>query len=205
MVQKIQELYQQAGFPEYCYQSLLIDGNTASELISHPKIKGVTFTGSEKVGKLVAKRAASLAKKTVLELGSNDAFLILDDADIELAAAACVKGRVVNNGETCVSAKRFIVTEKNYQAFKKVFSQAMNKLKMGDPNAEDSDLGPMARKDLRDKLHDQVTQSIAAGATIVCGCEIPKGKGFFYPPSILENVRANMPAYDDELFGLWRH
>jgi succinate-semialdehyde dehydrogenase/glutarate-semialdehyde dehydrogenase len=201
MAQKIQMLYEKAGFPKYAYQSLLIDGETASKLISHDGIKGVTFTGSDDIGKLVAEEAAKRVKKTVLELGSNDAYMILDDADIALAVAACVKGRVINNGETCVAAKRFIVTAKNYEQFKQGFKQAMMKLKSGDPRAEDTDLGPMARKDLREKLHDQVSQSIAAGATVVCGCEIPEGKGYFYPASILENVKPNMPAYDDELFG----
>lgn len=200
MAQKIQTLYEKAGFPKYAYQSLLIDGETASKLISHDDIKGVTFTGSNDIGKLVAEAAAKRVKKTVLELGSNDAYIILDDADIVLAVAACVKGRLINNGETCVAAKRFIVTAKNYEQFKQGFKQAMMKLKSGDPRAEDTDLGPMTRKDLREKLHDQVSQSIAAGATVVCGCEIPEGKGYFYPASILENVKLNMPAYDDELF-----
>lgn len=201
MAQKIQELYEQAGFPKYVYQSLLIDGETASKLISHDGIKGVTFTGSDEIGKSVAEAAAKLSKKTVLELGSNDAYLVLDDADIPLAVEACVKGRVINNGETCVSAKRFVVTEKNYEEFKQRFKKAMIQLKSGDPRAEDTDLGPMARKDLREKLHEQVTESIKKGASIVCGCEIPKGKGFFYPASILESVTPGMPAYDDELFG----
>lgn len=201
MAKKIEEMFVSAGFPQYCYQSLLIDGETASKLISHPKVQGVTFTGSDKVGKSVAEAAAKLAKKTVLELGSNDAYLVLDDADIELAVKTSVKGRIINNGETCVSAKRFIVTEKNYAAFKKGFASAMTSLTMGDPNNDDTDLGPMARSDLRDKLHQQVTESIEAGATIVCGCEMPEGTGFFYPASILENVSPEMPAYDDELFG----
>ncbi|GAA0819342.1 NAD-dependent succinate-semialdehyde dehydrogenase [Colwellia asteriadis] len=201
MAQKIHSLYEQAGFPKYAYQSLLVDGETASKLISHDGIKGVTFTGSDNVGKMVAEEAAKRSKKTVLELGSNDAYLVLDDADIALAIETCVKARIINNGETCVSAKRFIVTEKNYDEFKLGFKQAMMQIKMGDPRAEDTHLGPMARKDLREKLHDQVKKSIAAGATIVCGCEMPDGKGFFYPPSILENVSPNMPAYDDELFG----
>ena len=165
------------------------------------KVKGITFTGSDKVGKSVAENAAKLAKKTVLELGSNDAYLVLDDADIELAVETCVKGRIVNNGETCVAAKRFIVTEKNYDAFKTAFSGAMSKLKMGDPNDEDTDLGPMARSDLRDKIHQQVTESINAGATLVCGGKIPDRTGYFYPPSVLEHVKPGMPAYDDELFG----
>lgn len=201
MARKIEYMYLEAGFPQYCYQSLLVDGDTASALIKHPKVQGVTFTGSDKVGTAVAEAAAKLAKKTVLELGSNDAFLVLDDADIELATQMCVKGRIINNGETCVSAKRFIVTDKNYDAFKHSFAKAMSALTVGDPNNDDTDLGPMARGDLRDKLHEQVTQSIKAGATVVCGCEIPEGKGFFYPPSILENVKPDMPAYDDELFG----
>ena len=201
MAKRIQELYIEAGFPENCYQSLIIDGETASSLIAHPKVKGVTFTGSDNVGKTVAATAAKLAKKTVLELGSNDAFLVLDDADVQLAAKTCVTGRMINNGETCVSAKRFIVTEKNYTAFKTAFVNGLANVVMGDPNNNDTDLGPMARQDLREKLHEQVTQSIQAGATVVCGCEIPKQKGFFYPPSILENVGPGMPAYEDELFG----
>ncbi|MFT2089902.1 NAD-dependent succinate-semialdehyde dehydrogenase [Paraglaciecola sp. 2405UD69-4] len=201
MALKIQELFEAAGFPRYVYQSLLIDGETASKLIEHDAIKGVTFTGSDAIGKKVAEQAAKRSKKTVLELGSNDAYLVLDDADIELAVKTCVKARVINNGETCVSAKRFIVTEKNYDNFKQGITQAMMALKLGDPKAEDTDLGPMARKDLRETLHEQVTESIKSGATVVCGCEIPKGKGYFYPASILENVTPGMPAYDDELFG----
>ncbi len=201
MALKIQSLYEQAGFPKYAYQSLLIDGETASKLISHDHVRGVTFTGSDQIGKSVAEEAAKHTKKTVLELGSNDAYIVLDDADIPTAIEACVKGRIINNGETCVSAKRFIVTEKNYDAFKQGFKQAMMQLKLGDPRADDTDLGPLARKDLRETLHKQVTDSIDAGATVVWGCEIPEGKGYFYPASILENVKPNMPAYDDELFG----
>jgi len=201
MAEKIQSLYEEAGFPKNAYQSLLIDGKTASALISHQAIKGVTFTGSDKVGKKVAEEAAKRSKKTVLELGSNDAYIVLDDADIQLAIETCVLGRVVNNGQTCVSAKRFIVTESNYDKFKDGFTKAMSQLKTGDPEAEDTDIGPMARKDLREKLHQQVTESIENGASVVCGCEIPEGKGYFYPASILENVTPGMPAYDDELFG----
>lgn len=201
MAEKIQEMYEEAGFPENCYQSLLIDGETASALISHSKISGVTFTGSDKIGKSVAEEAAKYAKKTVLELGSNDAYMVFDDADIPSAVEACVKGRVINNGETCVSAKRFVVTEKNYDTFKNAFASAMSDLTVGDPNEQSTDLGPMAREDLRDELHEQVVESVKAGATVLVGCEIPVKKGFFYPASILENVKPGMPAYDDELFG----
>ncbi|WJG09949.1 NAD-dependent succinate-semialdehyde dehydrogenase [Aliiglaciecola sp. LCG003] len=201
MSQLIQNLYEKAGFPKYCYQSLLLDGKTVNELISNKHIRGVTFTGSNEIGKKVAETAAIHSKKTVLELGSNDAFMVLDDADLATAVEACVKGRMINNGETCVSAKRFIVTEKNYDAFKQKFVEAIKAMKMGDPNDKDTDLGPMAREDLRDELHEQVTTSIEAGASAVVGCEIPDRQGYFYPPSLLENVKPGMPAYDDELFG----
>ena len=159
MAKKIQEMYETAGFPKGAYQSVLIDGETASELIKHPKVRGVSFTGSDGVGKKVGASAAENVKKSVLELGSNDAYVVLDDADLNVAVEACVMGRVINNGETCVSAKRFIVTEKNYDAFKEAFVDAMKEIKMGDPNLDDTDLGPMAREDLRDKLHNQVTES----------------------------------------------
>lgn len=201
MSKMIEHLYKMAGFPEYCYQSLMLDGETANQLIANEHIRGVTFTGSDEIGKKVAAEAAKYAKKTVLELGSNDAFLVLEDADLDIAVEACVKGRMINNGETCVSAKRFIVTEKNYDVFKEKFVEALKAMKMGDPNMDDTDLGPMARKDLRDELHEQVQISIRAGAKAVLGCEIPDMEGFFYPPSILENVAPGMPAYDDELFG----
>ncbi|MBT0586524.1 NAD-dependent succinate-semialdehyde dehydrogenase [Alteromonas oceanisediminis] len=201
MSQMIETLYRKAGFPEHCYQSLLLDGETVNDLIANQYIRGVTFTGSDEIGKKVGAEAARYAKKSVLELGSNDAFMVLDDADIALAVEACVKGRMINNGETCVSAKRFIVTRKNYAAFKQQFVAALEDMKMGDPTAEDTDLGPMAREDLRDELHEQVTQSIQKGAVNVIGCEVPERTGFFYPPSILENVKPGMPAYDDELFG----
>ncbi|QZO14665.1 NAD-dependent succinate-semialdehyde dehydrogenase [Pseudoalteromonas piscicida] len=201
MAKLIKELYLEAGFPKGCYQSLLIDGETASELIKNPYIRGVTFTGSDKVGKQVAKQAAELSKKTVLELGSNDAFVVLADADINKAVSACIQGRIVNNGETCVAAKRFIIVDEVYDQFREAFVAGFKQLKVGDPTATDTDLGPMARKDLRDELHQQVEASVKAGATCPLGGEIPKQQGFYYPVTILEDVKPGMPAYDDELFG----
>ncbi|NVK58237.1 MAG: NAD-dependent succinate-semialdehyde dehydrogenase [Alteromonadaceae bacterium] len=201
MARLIEKLYLDAGFPKAVYQSLLISGETASTLIKHDKIRGVTFTGSDSVGKSVAETAASLAKKTVLELGSNDAFVVLSDADIETAVQACVKGRIVNNGETCVAAKRFIITEAVYDEFKTQFLEAFKALRVGDPTAENTDLGPMARKDLRDELHEQVKESVAKGASVLIGGEIPERTGWFYPVTILEDITPGMPAYDDELFG----
>ncbi len=201
MAELIEKLYTDAGFPEHVYQSLLIDGKTASALIKHDKVRGVTFTGSDGVGKSVAETAASLAKKTVLELGSNDAFVVLSDADVETAVKACAQGRIVNNGETCVAAKRFIITESVYDQFKTQFLAAFKALKVGDPRDEDTDLGPMAREDLRDELHKQVMESVEKGASILLGGEVPDGKGWFYPVTILEDIKPGMPAYDDELFG----
>ncbi len=201
MAEMIQELYEQAGFPKNVYQSLLISGETASELIQHEKVRGVTFTGSDKIGKKVGENAGSQSKKSVLELGSNDAFVVLEDADIETAVEACVQGRVINNGETCVSAKRFIVTDKVYDKFRDAYVQQFKNLKVGDPRAEDTDVGPMARKDLRDKLNDQVQESIKKGATCTLGGDMSSDTGYYYPLTILEDVKPGMPAYDDELFG----
>lgn len=201
MAKMIQDLYEEAGFPKNVYQSLLISGSTASELIKHDKVRGVTFTGSDGVGKKVAENAGSQSKKTVLELGSNDAFVVLEDADIDTAVQACVQGRVINNGETCVSAKRFVVADKVYDQFKEAYVEAFNKLKVGDPRAEDTDVGPMARKDLVEKLDKQVQESIEAGATCIMGGKMPADTGYYYPLTILEDVKPGMPAYDDELFG----
>lgn len=201
MAEKIEALFIEAGFPSHVFKNLLIDGKTASELISHKAIRGVTFTGSDGTGKKVAEHAGKHVKKTVLELGSNDAYLVLDDADLELAIKTCVQGRMINNGQTCVSAKRFVVVEALYDEFKKGITEQFNALIVGDPMDENTDLGPMAREDLRDKIHKQVMQSVEAGASIVTGGEIPKQTGYFYPATLLENLSPGMPAYDDELFG----
>ncbi|PWS54159.1 MULTISPECIES: NAD-dependent succinate-semialdehyde dehydrogenase [unclassified Pseudoalteromonas] len=201
MAEKIETLFLQAGFPEHCFSNLLIDGKTASALISHSAISGVTFTGSDGTGKKVAEQAAKHVKKTVLELGSNDAFVVLDDADLALAVKACLQGRIINNGQTCVAAKRFVVVDSLYNDFKEALSQQFKAIKMGDPMDEDTELGPMAREDLRDKIHQQVQDSVNAGAKVIVGGEIPQQTGYYYPPTVLENLKPGMPAYDDELFG----
>ncbi|TMP60868.1 succinate-semialdehyde dehydrogenase [Pseudoalteromonas sp. S1610] len=201
MAEKIETLFLQAGFPEHCFSNLLIDGKTASALISHSAISGVTFTGSDGTGKKVAEQAAKHVKKNVLELGSNDAFVVLDDADLALAVKACLQGRIINNGQTCVAAKRFVVVDSLYNDFKEALSQQFKAIKMGDPMDEDTELGPMAREDLRDKIHQQVQDSVNAGAKVIVGGEIPQQTGYYYPPTVLENLKPGMPAYDDELFG----
>ncbi|GAA6131513.1 NAD-dependent succinate-semialdehyde dehydrogenase [Halopseudomonas sabulinigri] len=201
MAQKIEQLYLEAGLPEGVFQSLLLDGAGASKLVDHPKVRGVTFTGSDNTGKKIAEAAGKVVKKTVLELGSNDAYVVLSDADIELAVKTCVQGRVVNNGETCVSAKRFVVAADVYDEFRDQFVAQMAAIKTGDPSQKGTQLGPIARKDLRETLHEQVQESVRQGAKVSVGGQIPEGAGFFYPATVLEDVKPGMPAYDGELFG----
>lgn len=197
----LESIYETAGLPKGLFSVLVIDHDTSDEVIKHKLVRGVTLTGSPEAGRNIGEKTGAEIKKTVLELGSNDAYIVLDDADLEVAVEKCVKGRIYNNGETCIAAKRFIVTEKNYEAFKKNFVAAMKDLKVGDPTSENTDMGPMARKDLREKLHEQVEKSVENGAEILCGGEIPDGKGYYYPATVLDQVKPGQPAYDDELFG----
>ncbi|MGO2579557.1 NAD-dependent succinate-semialdehyde dehydrogenase [Halomonas sp. AOP25-F1-15] len=197
----LEKIYREAGLPENVFRTLVISHDVSDEVIGHSAVRGVTLTGSDGAGRKVAAKAAEHLKKTVLELGSNDAYLVLDDADLDLAVETCVQGRVYNGGQTCVAAKRFVVTEKNYDAFKQRYVARMQALTAGDPNQKGSDLGPMARVDLRDALHKQVEESVSKGAKILCGGEKPSGKGAFYPVTVLDNVTPGQPAYDDELFG----
>ncbi len=164
-------------------------------------IRGVTLTGSSDAGKKIAEKASAQLKKAVLELGSNDAYIVLHDADIEQAVAMSVKGRIYNNGETCIAAKRFVVVEAVYEQFKKAFVEAMDNITFGNPCDDDVELGPLAREDLREKLHGQVEKSVEKGAEILCGGFIPEGKGYHYPATLLSAVEKGQPAYDDELFG----
>lgn len=197
----LEKIYREAGLPENVFRTLVISHDVSDEVIAHSAVRGVTLTGSNGAGRKVAGKAAEHLKKTVLEMGSNDAYLVLDDADMDVAIDTCVQGRVYNGGQTCIAAKRFVVTEKNYETFKKRYVERMQSLKAGEPTQEDSDLGPMARVDLRDGLHEQVEESVRKGAKILCGGEKPSGKGAFYPVTVLDNVTPDQPAYDDELFG----
>jgi succinate-semialdehyde dehydrogenase/glutarate-semialdehyde dehydrogenase len=169
--------------------------------VENDLVRAVTLTGSEAAGRTVAAKAGAALKKTVLELGSNDAYLVLDDADLDLAVATCVKGRLFNNGQTCVNAKRFIVTKKNYDAFVSGYAKAFEAIRMGDPNADDTQLGPMVSRAQRDKLHEQVTKSVSQGARLLVGGEVPDRTGWFYPATVLADVAPGQVAYEDELFG----
>ena len=197
----IEDIVKQAGFPDDVFRTLLVDSKSVSSVIENPLIKAVTLTGSTNAGKRVAEMAGSLLKKTVLELGGSDAYIILEDANLEHAATTCVNSRLINAGQSCIAAKRFIVVKAVEQEFTRLFVEKMKEKVMGDPMDEGTDVGPMAREDLRDELHLQVEQSVAKGAKCVLGGYIPDGKNAFYPPTVLTNVKKGTPAYDEELFG----
>ncbi len=198
---KLESIFKAAGLPESLFRVLVINHDQSDAIIEHDLVRGITLTGSPEAGKIIGKKAGEHLKKSVLELGSNDAYIILEDADLDLAVKKSVQGRIYNNGETCIAAKRFIAVEAIYDEFQDAFVKAMSELKMGNPNDENTQLGPMARKDLREKIHDQVTKSVEKGAEILCGGKAETGEGYFYPATVLSNVKPGQPAYDDELFG----
>jgi len=197
----IEDIFNEAGFPRNLFRSILVKSSKMDKVIEHSLIRAVTLTGSVPAGKAVAAKAGAVLKKTVLELGGSDPYLILDDADIEHASATCVTARMINGGQSCIAAKRFIIVESVYNEFVKLFSEKMRQIKMGDPVDEENLLGPQASKSLRDELHQQVVKSVELGAELLLGGTIPDLNGAFYPATILANVKKGMPAYDEELFG----
>ncbi|QJD94654.1 NAD-dependent succinate-semialdehyde dehydrogenase [Mucilaginibacter robiniae] len=197
----IEEIVQQAGFPEHVFQTLLVGSDKVDAIIENPYIKAVTITGSTQAGMKVAQKAGSLIKKTVLELGGSDPYLILEDADLELAATTCTDSRLINSGQSCIAAKRFIVVKEVAEKFTQLMLAKMKVKVMGDPLSEQTEVGPQARIDLRDDLHQQVQASIEKGAQCLLGGEVPEGTNAFYPPTILTQVKKGMPAFDEELFG----
>jgi succinate-semialdehyde dehydrogenase/glutarate-semialdehyde dehydrogenase len=197
----IEEMIEQAGFPENVFQTLLVGSSEVDKIIENPYIQAVTLTGSTNAGKKVAEKAGSLIKKTVLELGGSDAYIVLADADLEKAAETCVNSRLINSGQSCIAAKRFIVVKSIEKEFTRLFLAKMQQKIMGDPLDKNTDIGPQARVDLRDELHHQVKDSIAKGAKCILGGEVPEGNNAYYPATILTNVKKGMPAYDEELFG----
>lgn len=198
---RLRELCIEAGLPEDLFQVILINHDTSDKLIEHPKVRGVTLTGSDQAGSHVGSVAAKALKKTVLELGSNDAYLVLEDADIETAVKFSVIGRLYNNGETCVSAKRFIVADKVYDAFVDAFVEQMKQITLGDPTDDATQLGPLSSQGQFDTVREQVEQSIEKGAKLLCGGTAPDRTGAYYPATVLAEVTPGMPAYDDEIFG----
>ena len=197
----IEDIFVQAGFPKGVFRTLLIGSRHVKGVIEHPLVSAVTLTGSTPAGKAVASQAGAALKKTVLELGGSDPYIILEDADLDYAVNTCATSRLINSGQSCVNAKRFIVVQPLVAAFTEKLVAAMKSRTMGDPLSDGVDVGPQARPDLRDELHQQVVDSIAKGATLLLGGEIPAGKGSFYPPTVLADVKPGMPAYNEELFG----
>jgi len=197
----IEEIFMEAGFPKNTFKTLLIGSSLIKDVIDHPFVKAVTLTGSEPAGRQVASLCGAKLKKIVLELGGSDPFIILDDANIDEAVKTAVTARLINNGQSCIAAKRFIVVEKVYNEFEKKFVDAMSKVKIGDPTNKETELGPIAREDLLIELETQVNQSVEKGAVVLCGGKRINREGFFYEPTILANLTKRMPAYDDEIFG----
>ena len=197
----IEDVFRRAGFPENLFRTLMIGSRQVETVIEHPLIRAATLTGSGPAGRAVAAKAGALLKKTVLELGGSDPYLVLGDADLELAADVCTKARLVNSGQSCIAGKRFIVVDDVRARFETLFVKRMAASKMGDPLDEKTEIGPQARTDLRETLQRQVEKSIAKGAKCLLGGAIPDGPGAYYPATVLTDVRRGMPAYDEELFG----
>jgi succinate-semialdehyde dehydrogenase/glutarate-semialdehyde dehydrogenase len=197
----IEDVFRRAGFPANLFRTLLVASSRVDALIGHPLVRAVTLTGSGPAGRAVARRAGEMLKKTVLELGGSDPYLVLADADPDVAADVCTKARLVNSGQSCIAGKRFIVVDAVRAPFEERFVARMARARMGDPLDEATEVGPQARTDLRDTLQRQVDESIAQGARCLLGGRIPGGPGAWYPPSVLTDVRPGMPAFDEELFG----
>ena len=191
----------EAGFPEGAFQNLILKTEDVVNVINDPRVQGASVTGSVRAGSAVASEAGKVIKKTVMELGGSDAFIVCEDADIPKAVAAGIRGRFHNAGQVCLAAKRFILVGKIANEFEELFVEAAKSLRVGDPFNSAMDLGPMARADLRDSLHEQVEGSIAKGARVLCGGKPVEGKGAFYPPTVLSGVTEGMPAFDEETFG----
>lgn len=197
----IEALFREADLPAGLFATVLIPALRVVELIAHPAIAAVTLTGSTAAGRSVAASAGARLKKTVLELGGSDPYIILDDADLEAAAETCVASRLINSGQSCIAAKRFIVVKEVRFQFEELLVAKMRVRRIGNPLDAETQIGPLARIDLRQSLHDQVRRSIQTGAILLLGGNIPDGAGAFYPPTVLSEVRPGMAAFDEETFG----
>jgi succinate-semialdehyde dehydrogenase/glutarate-semialdehyde dehydrogenase len=197
----IEAVFRDAGFPAGVFRTLLITHAQLRVVVRHDVVRAVTLTGSTTAGRAIAKVAGDRLKKSVLELGGSDPYIVLEDADLDLAVATCSAARLINSGQSCIAAKRFLVVDAVREEFERRFVLRMSQARMGDPLAPGVEVGPQARHDLRDELHAQVVASIAKGARCLLGGVVPDGPGAFYPPTVLTDVRKGMPAYSEELFG----
>lgn len=197
----IEDVFRSAGFPEHLFRTLPVSSRKVARIIEHPLVRAATLTGSTPAGRAIASKAGECLKRTVLELGGSDAYVVLEDADIARTVESCVASRMINSGQSCIAAKRFVVVDPVADAFTEGMVEAMRARVIGSPLDEATNVGPQARRDLRDELHEQVQKSIRAGARAALGGERPEGKGAFYPPTVLTHVQKGMPAYEEELFG----
>jgi len=197
----LERVFEEAGYPKDLFRTLRIRSSQVDAVLENPRVQAATLTGSEAAGRAVAAKAGERIKKTVLELGGSDPYLILDDADVEAAAEKCAQSRLINTGQSCIAAKRFITVPASHEAFLETFVAAMARRQLSDPLDPDAQLGPMAREDLRDELHDQVRRSVDAGARCLLGGEVPDRAGAYYPPTVLADVGPETLAYREELFG----
>jgi len=197
----IEKIFREAGFPEDIFRTIVLPSSRVDSVINNKIVQAVTLTGSVPAGKSVAAAAGKALKKTVLELGGSDPYIILEDAELEKAAETCVVSRLINSGQSCINAKRFIIVDDVYEKFEEIFTAKMKSKKMGDPFSESTDLGPLSSIDSRNELHRQVTESASRGAKILCGGIIPEMTGAYYPATVLADVKPGMPAYDEEIFG----
>jgi succinate-semialdehyde dehydrogenase/glutarate-semialdehyde dehydrogenase len=197
----IEEVLHAAGVPREAFRTLLVGSSRVAGLVEAPEVVAVTLTGSAPAGRAVAAKAGACLKKAVLELGGSDPYVVLEDADLESAAEACAASRLINGGQSCIAAKRFVVVQPVLARFTELLVERVRTRRMGDPLEEGVDVGPQARVDLRDELHRQVESRVARGARLLLGGRLPDGPGAYYPPSVLAGVEPGMPAFDEELFG----
>ena len=197
----IEEIFCRAGFEKGVFQTLLIEPEQVEKVIVDPRVKAVTLTGSEKAGSAVASMAGREIKKSVLELGGSDAFIVMPSADFESALSTAVKARTINTGQSCIAAKRFMIADQIYDGFLNQFVERMRALKLGDPMDDGTEIGPLATEQILRGVHDQVQKSIAAGAKLLTGGNRIHGPGFFYEPTVLVDVPKESPAYREEVFG----
>ncbi|MEU0005936.1 NADP-dependent succinic semialdehyde dehydrogenase [Streptomyces sp. NPDC006314] len=197
----LEDLFHRAGFPEGCFQTLLIGSDAVDDVLRDERVKAATLTGSEPAGRAVASTAGEMVKKTVLELGGSDPYIVMPSADLDRAAQVAVTARVQNNGQSCIAAKRFIVHTDVYDAFAEKFVAGMKALKIGDPLEEDTEIGPLASERGRDDLEELVDDAKRSGAEVLCGGERPEGPGWYYPPTVLAGITRQMRVHREEAFG----
>lgn len=197
----LEELVRDAGAPDGVFQTLLVGSSAVDGIIADPRVAAVTLTGSNAAGEAVGAQAGRFIKKSVLELGGSDPFIVMTSADLDAAAATAVKARAINNGQSCIAAKRFIVAAPVYEAFLARFVDGMRALNVGDPMREDTDIGPLATRAIRDEVHAQVERSVAAGARLLVGGLPREGAGWYYEPTVLVDARSDSPVVREETFG----